>query len=232
MTATKKLDLDALLSSQYFVVGLDEALRDRLLASATQQPLAADEHLFMQGDSASRFYIVHKGQLKLYRNSAKGSERIMGLVSAGDSFAEGIVFMQPPRYPVNARALVASSVVGVQREAFLAILSESFPACLSVMAQMAKRIQNLMNEIEALTLQNGRYRLIRFLYSLLPNDHSQAPTTVHLPARKREVAARLSMQPETLSRLLKLLCQDGLINVQGDRINILDPDALRKLTLP
>lgn len=140
--------------------------------------------------------------------------------------------MQPPRYPLNARALVASTVVGVDREAFLAILSESFPTCLSVMAQMTQRIQSLLNEIEALTLQNGRYRLIRFLYGLLPNDHTNESAIVHLPARKREVAALLSIQPETLSRFFKLLCQDGLITMQGDRIEIHDPDALRELTRP
>src|SRR5699024_2864528 len=156
------------LNGQYFVSGLNERQQQRLLASATFHRLAAGNHLFRQEDAADYFFIIRYGLIKLYRLSADGDEKIMGLSGPKASFAEGILFMQKPHYPVNAQALEKSEVIGLHRETYLAILAESFPTCLSVMAEVTKRIQGLLNEIESLTLRDSRYRVASFLVTLLP----------------------------------------------------------------
>jgi len=219
-------DASALLAGQYFVAGLDRAQQQRLLATATEHPLASGDHLFRQQDAAEHFFIIQHGQIKLYRLSADGDEKIMGLCGPNASFAEGVLFMQQPRYPVSAQALVASKVIGVHRDTYLQILSESFPTCLSVLAEMTGRIQGLLNEIESLTLRDSRYRVAHFLANLLPHA-AKPPVTVRLPARKSAIAARLAIRPETLSRTLRVLSREQLIEVHDDEIIILQPDKLR-----
>lgn len=221
-------NLSDLLNGQYFVSGLDEHQQERLLASATFHQLPAGNHLFRQQDAADYFFIIRHGLIKLYRLSADGDEKIMGLSGPNASFAEGVLFMQRPHYPVNAQALEKSEVIGLHRETYLAILSESFPACLSVMAEVTKRIQGLLNEIESLTLRDSRYRVVSFLVALLPAA-TDTPTTVHLPARKSAIAARLSIRPETLSRTLRVLSTEGLIEVHDDSVVIPEPAALRAI---
>src|SRR5699024_7091050 len=138
----------------------------------------------------------------LYRLSAAGDEKIMGLSGRNATFAEGILFMSQPHYPVNAQALEDSDLLGLNREAYLSILSESFPTCMSVMAEVTGRIQSLLNEIESLTLRDSRYRVVHFLVGLMP-PNAAGELTVTLPARKSAIAARLSIRPETLSRAFR-----------------------------
>lgn len=221
-----KTDLEQTLAAQYFLADLTLAQRERLLAHARQRAVATDAHLFQQGDTADYFYVVLRGRLKLYRLSADGDERIMGMASAGESFAEGILFMDAPHYPVNALALEDSTVVGVARQPFRDILTESPATCLVVMGRLTRRIQGLLNEVESLALQNGRERLIHFLLGLVPDDATGA-TSIQLPVRKSEVAARLSIQPETLSRLFRWLDEQGLIRSHRGRIDIPDIGTLR-----
>jgi CRP-like cAMP-binding protein len=52
---------------------------------------------------------------------------------------------------------------------------------------------------------------------------------VHLPTTKTVVAARLGVKKETLSRLLRVLAQRGLISVAQRNISILDRARLSAL---
>lgn len=217
-------------AAHYLFAALNETQRRRVRAHSHVRRLDADEHLFVQGDSASAFWWLNDGQIKLYRLSSDGHQKIMGLVAPRQSFAEGILFMDEPRYPVNAQAISASTVRGFERSAYLEILETSFATCRALFRQMVGRTQRHLDEIEALTIQNARFRLVHYLLRL-PAAASETTETIKLPARKVLIASQLAMQPETLSRLFRELERKGLIHVRGDSIRILDVDALQHLLL-
>ncbi len=204
---------------------LDEAQRREVVAHSHRRRLVAGQRLFAQGDAAERFWWLESGQIKLYRLSRDGHQKVMGLVSPRQSFAEGVLFMDTPRYPVNAEAVVASRVVGFDRGTYLGILENSFAACRSLFRRMVRRTQYHLDEIEALTIQNARFRLVRYLLRLRRTGGEEG--TVTLPARKHLVAAQLAVQPETLSRLFRELEEERLIRVHGNEIEIPDAEALR-----
>ena len=217
-------------AAHYLFAALDETQRRRMRAHSHVRRLDADAHLFVQGDPASAFWWLNDGQIKLYRLSGDGHQKIMGLVAPRQSFAEGILFMDTPRYPVNAQAVSASVVRGFERDAYLEILETSFATCRALFRQMVRRTQRHLDEIEALTIQNARFRLVHYLLRL-PPAASEDAGTIKLPARKVLIASQLAMQPETLSRLFRELECKGLIHVCGNRIRILDIEALQQLLL-
>lgn len=217
------------LSKHYLFAALDEDQRRQLQAHSRIRHLDAGEHLFVQGDRADVFWRLESGQITLYRLSRDGHQKIMRLIEVGQSFAEGILFMDCPRYPVNAEAVFPSIVCGFERGAYLKILETSFATCRGLFRQMVRRTQHHLDEIEALTIQNARFRLAHYLARLEPSNAGGTAYTVTLPARKALIASRLAMQPETLSRLFGELERDGLIRVDGDRVQIMDADALERL---
>ncbi|WP_123631113.1 Crp/Fnr family transcriptional regulator [Salinisphaera orenii] len=216
------------LERQYFLAGLSEAQRERLFAAAVELSLAPGQTLFHQGEPAGAFFVVTAGRVKLYRLSLQGDEKIMGLAGAHDSFAEGVLFMPEPRYPVNAQALEASRVVAIACADYRQMLQESFDTCVSVMGKLTARIQGLLDEVESLTLRDSRYRVINYLIELLPSQNTAA-LRLRLPAPKSVIAARLSIRAETFSRTLRLLAEEELIVLRGGRaIEVPDPRRLRR----
>ncbi|HET7371005.1 MAG TPA: Crp/Fnr family transcriptional regulator [Gammaproteobacteria bacterium] len=219
------------MTQHYLFAPLDEAQRRQVQAHSRVRQLDADAHLFVQDDRADAFWWLESGQIKLYRLSRDGHQKVMGLVAPRQSFAEGILFMETPRYPVNAQAVSVSTVHGFDRDTYLTILETSFATCRGLFRQMVRRTQRHLDEIEALTIQNARFRLVHYLLRLRRAATDDEPETIRLPARKGLIASQLAMQPETLSRLFRELEREGLIGVRGDSIRIKDAEALQRLLL-
>lgn len=215
------------LRRHYLFSALTDTQRERLLAASQTRAFVAGEHLFQHGDVAQRFFLLRRGCVKLYRLSDDGGEKIMRLIRPGQTFAESILFMEVPTFLVHGEGVEDGEVVELDREAFLGILRESFATCRAVMAQMTARIQAHWDEIETLALQNSRYRIVHYLLALAPAA-AQGRTQVTLPARKMVIAAHLAVTPETLSRTLRSLSDEGLIEVEGDEVTIPDLEGLRR----
>lgn len=215
------------LRHHYLFSALSSEQRARVLAHAQARTFAAGEPLFGQGDPAPSFFLLRRGSIKLYRLSPEGHEKIMRLIRPPQTFAESVMFMDEPRYLVHAEGVEAGELVAFERTVFLDILQESFATCRAVMAQMTQRIQAHWDEIEALALENSRYRVVHYLLGLIP-DGEHGRVSVTLPARKTLIAARVAVTPETLSRTLHALNAEGLIEVSEERVTILDSEALRR----
>lgn len=214
------------LRRNYLFSDLDEAQFGHLLEHTQVCHLKRDEMLFRQGDAAPALFVVTRGGITLYRVSVEGQEKIMRMVQPYQSFAESVMFMDDPRYPVHARAPQASEVAAVDTAAYLEVMRASFATCMNVFECMAQRIHSHWDEIEVLSLQNSRYRVLHYLLNLVTTSDRGA-ATVTLPARKVQIAAHLAVTPETLSRVLHALDRDGLIEMQGYRVHIPDVAALR-----
>ncbi|HET6913746.1 MAG TPA: Crp/Fnr family transcriptional regulator [Rhodanobacteraceae bacterium] len=219
---------DDALRAHYLLAGITDTQWRALAPHLHRRHLAAGQILFSQGDRADAFFIVSSGAMKLFRVSAQGAEKIMRLVRGGQSFAESILFSDPPRYPVHAQAAEDSELVAIEREAYLRILRESFETCRAVMAQMTQRIQAHWNEIEALSLHGAVPRVARYLLEQLALQGR--PEQLRLPAAKTQIAAQLGLAPETLSRGLRTLSENGAINVRGALVQVRDEQELRRAT--
>ncbi|MGN6313242.1 MAG: Crp/Fnr family transcriptional regulator [Rhodanobacteraceae bacterium] len=213
------------LREHYLLAAIDDAQWHALSPYLHPRHLRAGQTLFSQGDHADAFYIVASGAMKLFRISPQGAEKIMRLVRGGQSFAESVLFSNPPRYPVHAQAAEDSELVAVEREAYLRILRDSFETCRAVMAQMTQRIHAHWNEIEALSLHGAVPRLARYLLEQLA---LQDDLQLRLPASKVQIAAQLGLAPETLSRALRALSGRGAISVRGALVQVRDEESLRR----
>lgn len=214
------------LHRHYLFASLTDPQQQRLLATTIVRQLDTGAPLFAHGEPAAKFYLLLSGCVKLYRLSAQGDEKIMRLIHPMQTFAESILFMDVPRYPVSGAAVEAARLLAFDRETFLGILQESFSTCRAVMAQMTRRIQAHWDEIETLALQNSRYRVVHYLLALTPPG-AQGRVTVTLPTRKVVIAAHVAVTPETLSRTLRSLSEEGLIEVAGDEVTLTDVQRLR-----
>lgn len=212
----------------YLFAPLTDAQFERVMKTSALVRLASKQALFAFRQPAERFYLLKSGQLKLFRLSADGDEKVVEIVQPGKTFAEAVMFMERHVYPVNAEAIETSEVYSFDMAVFLELLQDSRQACFRLMASMSQRLHGLVEDVNNLALQNATYRLVNYLLQQLPEGAVEAPD-IHLATPKSVIAARISVQPETLSRTLARLSAQGLLEVHGSHITIRDINRLRSL---
>lgn len=206
---------------------LNPAQREAVLKTVVLIELKAGEILFEHGQQAERFFFVQQGQIQLFRTSEDGDEKVIDIVPTGQLFAEAVMFMDKQHYPVNSKALKDSQLLSISNTSFRNILQDSVETCFRLMADMSRRLHMQVNEIYDLSLHNATYRLIHHLLQSLP-DEGHKQTEVSLSYPKNVLASRLSIKPETFSRIMSRLKQRKIIDVQGSHIVLRDIPALQE----
>jgi len=197
----------------------------RVAGHASRLGLDAGQLLFSQGDPAERFYLVLKGQMRLFRLSPEGAEKVIEIVTPGQTFAEALMFLNAPRYPVCAAALGPTELIGIDARDFASMLRDSVDTCFVLLGNLSRRLRALIGEIDNLTLHTATSRVARYLLMQLPTGCR----SLDLGMRKGVLASRLSIKPETFSRVEKKLIDQGVIAVRGNHVTILDQAALEEI---
>lgn len=191
--------------------------------------LEPHEVLYHQDTDAQLFYFVISGQLRLYRLDYCGSERTLDSLRAGDCFAEVMIYANPARYACYAESLKRSVVLGIPISAYRELIRARPAYAETALAYYAARAVSRFHDLEIMTIQSARDRLIRYLLDLLPEGIEQ-DGEIELPLPKGLIASRLAMQPETFSRQLNDLKNNGLLRVHGSRLVVPDAGRLKQLS--
>jgi CRP-like cAMP-binding protein len=204
------------LRSHYLFSGLDEAVFDALVAEITVEDVEKGAVLFHRGDFAECFYYVESGHIELNLLSPEGQKKIIEVVGPGRTFAEAIIFMRDSKYPVTGEALADGVVYSIPNDNYRQLLRNDPDACLRLLGDVCRHLHERVHEIERLTIQNARSRLSSYLIDhIVDADDDEATVRLDLP--RHIIASRLSITPETLSRLLRAMADEGTITVD-DRL--------------
>jgi len=215
------------LKQSHLFSSLTDLQIDRVYKHSELIRLDEGQLLFDHGQPVNYFYMVLSGRIKLFRMSPDGLEKIIEIVPAGEVFAEALMFMDQPFYPVSSAALAATEVIGFDAKDFKAMLWDSVDTCLLLLGDMSFRLRKLVHEIDTLTLHSGSCRVASYLLQQAPADLQH----FELDTAKNVIAARLSIKPETFSRIIKNLREQGILSIDGCKVTIHDMDALKQLSI-
>lgn len=203
--------------SHYLFSGLEEEDFDRLAAEMKVRDLDQGEVLFHRGDPADSFFYVDTGLIELSLISATGDKKTLEVVNPGRTFGEAVTFMQEVKFPVTAEGLHKSKLCEIPNRAFLDMLRTNRDACMRLLADLSRHLHARVREIENLSIQNARHRLSSYIIDHITDARDGDQATARLELPRHVIASRLSIKPETLSRLLRSLADEGVISIE-DRV--------------
>ncbi|HBB33323.1 MAG TPA: Crp/Fnr family transcriptional regulator [Cyanobacteria bacterium UBA8803] len=196
---------------------------DAIAQIAIAKTYAKGEIIFEEGEEGRGFFVVCSGRVKVFKISAEGKEQILGLFGPKDHFAEVPAF-DGQCFPASAAALEKSQLLFFPRSAFLGLLEQHPTIAIAMLAIFARHLRQFARLIEDLSLKEVPGRLAAYLLYL--SEHNCTSSEVELDMTKAQLAAVLGTIPETLSRVFAKLGQEGLIAINGSRIQLLDRQRL------
>ena len=202
---------------QPLLANLDDEQVARVLRFATVQRYPAERVLFEEGDLPDFLHLVISGTVELYSGDGPRECGLM-LLSRGDIFMPAAsVFNEP--YLNSARTLTRSRILLLRADVVREEFVRSHALAINLARVLAGQFRMATRHIIDLKCMSAPQRLASFLLRVA--DESPTPGLADLPVSKRRLASRVGMTPETLSRTLQLLAENGL-HVRGTKILIRD----------
>jgi CRP-like cAMP-binding protein len=197
----------------------------RVAAGAARIDLVRGAPLFGSGMHCTGLYIVASGRMMLSVGDAVSGVKVVRLAEAGDVIGLAATLLGVATF-AGSEALVDSSLVLIPRETLMDIAGRDAPLALALAAMAAREARGLALDIESISLQSGRARIVNYLLACAAAGPANLLTAL-LPAKKSIIASRLSVTPEYFSRTLHELITAGAIEVNGRQITIRDAGRLR-----
>jgi CRP-like cAMP-binding protein len=200
----------------YLFSGLDQADFDSLIKRVTNVRVEKGEILFHRGDRAEFFYFVDAGHLELNIIAPTGQKKVLEVIGPDRTFAEAVTFIGENKYPVTCEALSEAVLCQIPNQAYVDLIYNNPDACMRLLSDLSRHLHARVREIERLTVQNARDRLVSYLLEhIVETNDDEATIRVKLP--RHVIASRLSITPETLSRLLRNLVEERILTIE-DRV--------------
>lgn len=207
------VDIRELLDTSEFFRSLPPQARRAVAAICVPRSLAKREMLFTEGDTGHSMYLQAEGVVQLFKSSPDGKEVVIKLVRPGEIFAEVILF-ERDTFPVSACALTPARVYLLPRKQFDCLLvEEGFRR--DFIAMLLARQRWLAEQIFRLSALDVEQRFFHFLRDQYGEREEYA-----IDISKRDIAAAIDALPETLSRLLLKLRDQGILSWDGENLRL------------
>ena len=210
--------------------GLKEEDLKRIRAIALPKHVAKKGILFSEGEEARGFYVILTGRVKLFKISPGGKELILHVVSAPDAFAEASLFLEG-KYPAFAQALSDSQLLFFPGREFIQLIERNPRLSINMIVSLSTFLKRLAVLIEELSLKEVSSRIAKYVMDLSTRGAKDGKSLreVELDLSKTQLAMKLGTISETLSRTLSKMKAKRMIDVQKNKIVILNREALELL---
>ena len=186
---------------------------------------ARDTFLWHEGDRQGMLVSVARGHVKAFRVLSGGREVTVYLFGPGDVFGF-LPFLDGEPYPLSTRAVDRVEADVLLREDLLETVRQNPDVAMGLLALLGRRLREAFDRV-ASSSGGAVPRVAAALGSMVPAGKLSETVVVELPVAGHEYAAALGITPESLSRSISKLTEEGIVRRLGPRkLQVLNAKSL------
>lgn len=211
--------LHDIIRNVFLFESLEERYIQELVRSCSMVSVSRGSCLFRDRETATAFFALVSGRVKIYKLSADGNEHILAIHDPPALIAEAAIFDRET-YPASCQAMLPSTLLKIPRDVFINLVKSSPDVSIRILHAYSRRLRTFVSMLEGVVLHDVKSRLA---YYLISNSHPLENRLVcRILVPKKELAANLGTIPETLSRTLRFFKQKKIISEKTSIITIED----------
>lgn len=201
---------------------------ERIEDISIARSVAKKSTVFLEGSAKEAVYFIRSGLVKTYKTDEHGHEQIVSFLKSGDLFPHTGFFNQNP-YPATAEAIVDTQLLAIPVRTFEQLMISTPSIAVKMMRVMGDKIRELQEKLQVLSGQDVKHRALTFLLQLAEQHGKpqEGAIMINLPMTHQEIATSVGTTRETINRLLNQLSKEALLELDRNRIVILDLEALK-----
>lgn len=212
--------------------GLSDQELEVLADSLGKRTFGKGMIIFHKGSPGQTLYIIKAGKVRIFTLSESGQEIAVNIYGPGDVFGELALLDGLPR-SAGAAAMEKTVTLTLHRDDFLRHL-EAYPRMArSIMEVLSTRLRYTTAHAESLYFLDVYGRVAAKLLELADRYgvQKEGAEEIELRLTQAKLASWVAASRESVNKVLGTLRDQGLIEIKGQRITILDRPGLKRRIL-
>jgi len=186
--------------------------------------------LYLTGDPSLNVYLLKRGRVKIANTAPSGKEVTFDIVEPGEVFGELDVLEDAPR-STSAEALDDALICLIPRRDFDQYLAMHPIVMFKLTKLIGLRLKKIQSRVEDLVFRDVPARLAHLLSELSKTEGVADKQGIRLKVKltHQEMANLIGCSRETVSTTMGQFRDDGLIQMDGRTITIVNEKGLSKL---
>jgi CRP/FNR family transcriptional regulator len=185
--------------------------------------------LWSEGDTDGLLVYLKAGRVKIYRLLPTGRAVTLYIFESGVLFGF-MPFLDDRPYPAYAQALEACEADVLHRSELRQVLQKDPAVALMLIKQLSSRLREAFGTIERLSSRGTHPKVASAMYGLVAEDaRIDDLIVITLPVASHEFAQSLGLTPESFSRGISALVEQGILKrLKTNKFQVLDFAQLQK----
>ncbi|HET7361624.1 MAG TPA: response regulator [Salinimicrobium sp.] len=190
------------------------------------QTYKSGETIYEEGKQSNQFFLVDKGVVKSHRMDEYGKELITSIYKEGDFFGN-TSFNKHSTYEEYATAMEETKVYSVSKEELRDVLMKNSKITLDFIDVLGDNIEGIKEQLLEMAYGSVRKKAAKTI--LMFSQKIRRFPTQSIRISRSDLARVAGMAPESLIRTLSDFKKEGLIDIEGRNIKLLDLEALKSI---
>ncbi|WP_340202277.1 response regulator [Ascidiimonas sp. W6] len=181
------------------------------------------EEIYSETTNSNYLYLVEKGVVKNHRLDEHGKELITGLYNKGDFFGYTSFAYNSPN-PEAATAMEFSGILKVSKDRIKSILEENHNVTLELINYITDTLSDAKDQLLQMAYSSVRKKTANTILKFVDKLKDRQQDGIRIS--RSDLAGVAGIATESLIRALSSLKKEGLIEIEGRTIKVLDEDGL------
>lgn len=191
--------------------GIAEDTISEVLSFAQKKSYSSDEFVYMEGEDFRGLFVITEGEMRSTSQNEHGKEFLIRRLGPGKVFGESGLIKQ--QYFESVKTLTPLSCIFLPAKEFKKLAEKNSHLSAALLVQLGEWIADFYDRFQTLSFTNVRDRVEHFLSLELKRMKGNV---VVFKLKRHEMASNLGIRPETLSRILKKLESERLIQIKSN----------------
>lgn len=200
----------------------------RISNCKTSSVIKKGEHLFEEGHVLAGIFCIKEGICKVSKLSDNGRSHIVKLVSKGELLGQRSLLSDEPSN-LTATALEDMQVCFVPKAEVMNHFVNNSNFALEVLRTISDDLKEADNGLVNMAQKTVRERLAHTLLYLQDNFGKDADNNLRIQLSREDLASIVGTAIESCIRLLSDFKKEGLIDLKGKKIAIINERDLRRM---
>jgi CRP/FNR family cyclic AMP-dependent transcriptional regulator len=194
----------------------------RMVEVTRQRKYPKGSVILFEDDPGDALYVVVAGQVKVVLIGEDGREVILATLAEGDFFGEMSLIDDQPR-SAHVIAMEQSNLLVLRRDDFQRCLEETPRIAVGLLRALTKRLRLADSKIGGLVLLDVTGRVARLLLEMADENDG---VVIDRKVTHHQIAQMIGSSRETVSRTMRSLADQQLIEMRGKRIAVRNREAM------